>query len=63
MTKRHRRWDDDEAMDPLPNQSRRNRMTLLQKLTAIVDAFNQIITLKAQVQSELTDLDNFLDNV
>lgn len=38
-------------------------MTLLQKLQAIATALNEIITLSAQAQTELTNLNNFLDSV
>jgi len=38
-------------------------MTLLQKLQAIATAMSDIISLKAQVETELTDLNTFLDTV
>jgi len=38
-------------------------MTLLAKLTAIVAALNDILTLSSQVQTELTALNTFLDAV
>lgn len=38
-------------------------MTLLQKLTAIAQAMQDIISLSSQVQSELTALSSFLDTV
>ena len=38
-------------------------MTLLQKLQALVSAFNDILTLAPQVQTALTNLDTFLDGV
>jgi len=38
-------------------------MTLLQKLQAIATAMSDIISLTAQVQTELTALSTFLDTV
>jgi hypothetical protein len=38
-------------------------MTLLQKLQAIATALQQIISLSAQAQTELTALNSFLDTV
>lgn len=38
-------------------------MNLIQKLTAIADAINEIITLSPQLQTELTALSAFLDTV
>jgi hypothetical protein len=38
-------------------------MTLLQKLQAIVDAMQDILTNSALVQAELTSLSSFLDTV
>jgi len=38
-------------------------MTLLAKLQAIATAMNEIITLNAQVQTDLTALSTFLDTV
>lgn len=38
-------------------------MTLLQKLQAITTALNEILTLSPQVQTELTNLNTFLDTV
>lgn len=38
-------------------------MTLLQKLQAIATALQDIVTLSAQVQTELTALSAFLDTV
>lgn len=38
-------------------------MTLLQRLQAIVQAMNDILTLAPQVQTALTDLNSFLDTI
>lgn len=38
-------------------------MTFLQKLQAIATALNEILTLSPQVQTELTNLNSFLDTL
>ena len=38
-------------------------MTLLEKLTALTTALNEVLTLVPQVQTQLTALNTFLDSV